>query len=215
MTARADVTGLLFVVSAPSGAGKTSLVNAIVAQDGNIVVSISHTTRTRRGAERDGVDYFFVDEANFAAMRDAGAFLEHARVFGNGYGTSRTTVEHELAAGRDVVLEIDWQGAQQIRRAYPAAVSVFILPPSRDALLQRLRHRGADDAAAIEKRTADAVIEMSHHAEYDYLVVNDRFDEAVADLQSIIRSERLRTAAQARRNRRRLQDLLSPDKTIQ
>ena len=207
--------GLLIVVSAPSGAGKTSLVNALVERDPNIVVSISHTTRARRGTERDGVNYHFVDAAVFGAMRDAGAFLEHATVFGNSYGTSREQVERELAAGRDVLLEIDWQGAQQIRRSFPSAVSLFILPPSHAALDERLRRRGQDDAAAIAKRTAEAELEMSHYAEYDYLIVNDRFDDAIADLLAIVRAERLRTGRQTQRRRALLADLLSRGKSIQ
>jgi guanylate kinase len=207
--------GLLLVVSAPSGAGKTSLVNALVSNDDNIRVSVSHTTRARRGNERDGGEYFFVDAATFATMREAGAFLEHATVFGNSYGTSRTAVERELTAGHDVLLEIDWQGAQQIRRSFPTAVSLFILPPSHHALSERLRRRGEDNDEAIGKRTAEAVIEMSHHDEYDYLVVNDRFDDAVADLRAIIRAERLRTSRQARRRGALLQDLLSHGKPIQ
>jgi len=212
----ADVQpGLLLVVSAPSGAGKTSLVNALVAGDDNIVVSISHTTRARRGNEREGSDYFFVDAPTFASMRDAGAFLEHATVFGNSYGTSRAMVERELAAGRDVLLEIDWQGAQQIRRSFGEAITLFILPPSHATLDLRLRGRGQDDEVAIRKRTAEAVVEMSHHAEYDYLIVNDRFDDAVADLEAIIRAERLRAARQARRHAALLADLLSHGKPIQ
>jgi guanylate kinase len=215
MTAQAPQSGLLLVVSAPSGAGKTTLVNALVKADANIKVSVSHTTRARRGAERDGGEYFFVDETTFAAMRGAGAFLEHAQVFGNSYGTSRDGVERELVAGHDVLLEIDWQGAQQIRRSFPAAVSLFIVPPSRTALSARLQGRGVDDAAQIRKRTAEAVAEMSHHQEYDYLIVNDRFDDALADLLAIVRAERLRTARQARRHRQLLDDLLSRPKPIQ
>jgi len=215
MTGQPVEPGLLLVVSAPSGAGKTSLVNALVSNDDNIRVSVSHTTRARRGNERDGGEYFFVDGATFAAMRDAGEFLEHATVFGNSYGTSRAAVERELAAGRDVLLEIDWQGAQQIRRSFPTAVSLFILPPSHHTLSERLRRRGEDNDETIGKRTAEAVIEMSHHDEYDYLIVNDRFDDAVADLRAIIRAERLRTARQARRRGALLQDLLSHGKPIQ
>ncbi|HTO57146.1 MAG TPA: guanylate kinase [Pseudomonadales bacterium] len=207
--------GLLLVVSAPSGAGKTSLVNALVSHDANIVVSVSHTTRARRGKEREGVEYFFVDPPTFASMRDAGAFLEQATVFGNSYGTSRAMVERELAAGRDVLLEIDWQGAQQIRRSFAQAITLFVLPPSHATLDQRLRGRAQDDEAAIRKRTAEAVIEMSHYAEYDYLIVNDRFDDAVADLQAIIRAERLRGVRQARRRAALLADLLSHAKPIQ
>jgi guanylate kinase len=214
MTARATESGLLLVVSAPSGAGKTTLVNALVSADGNIKVSVSHTTRARRGTERDGAEYHFVDEATFAKMRQSGAFLEHAQVFGNSYGTSRAAVEHELAAGHDVLLEIDWQGAQQVRRSFPAAVSLFIVPPSRTALSARLQGRGVDDDAQIRKRTAEAVVEMSHHHEYDYLVINDRFDDALADLLAIVRTERLRIARQVRRHRQLLDDLLSRPKPI-
>jgi len=208
-------SGLLIVVSAPSGAGKTSLVNALVSSDRNITVSVSHTTRARRGNERDGADYHFVDAAKFAAMRDADAFLEHATVFGNSYGTSRERVERELAAGRDVLLEIDWQGAQQIRRTFPSAVSLFILPPSHEALRERLHLRGQDNDDAIRKRTAEAVIEMSHHAEYDYIVVNDHFDQAIEDVKAIIRAERLRTARQVRKRQGLLDDLLSRGEPIQ
>lgn len=215
MTGPSVEPGLLLVVSAPSGAGKTSLVNALVSNDENIRVSVSHTTRARRGNEQEGENYFFVDHAQFATMVAAGAFLEHATVFGNSYGTSRATVEGELAIGRDVLLEIDWQGAQQIRRSFPAAVSLFILPPSHQALSERLRRRGEDNDEAIHKRTAEAVIEMSHHDEYDYLIVNDRFDDAVADLRAIIRAERLRAPRQARRRGQLLHDLLSHGKPIQ
>jgi guanylate kinase len=213
--AAAAESGLLLVVSAPSGAGKTSLVNALVAGDPNIVVSVSHTTRARRGSERDGEDYFFIDTAEFARMRDAGEFLEHAVVFGNNYGTSRGVVEKQLSIGRDVLLEIDWQGAQQIRTVFPTAVSLFILPPSRDALRERLRRRGQDNDEAIAKRTMEAVAEMSHHHEYDYLIVNDRFNDAVADLVAIIRTERLRLPRQAARHARLLADLLSGGKIIE
>ncbi len=215
MTGQSVEPGLLLVVSAPSGAGKTSLVNALVSNDENIRVSVSHTTRARRGNEREGENYFFVDRAQFATMVAAGAFLEHATVFGNSYGTSRATVERELSSGRDVLLEIDWQGAQQIRHSFPAAVSLFILPPSHQALSERLRRRGEDNDEAIGKRTAEAVIEMSHHDEYDYLIVNDRFDDAVADLRAIIRAERLRASRQARRRAQLLHDLLSHGKPIQ
>jgi guanylate kinase len=148
-------------------------------------------------------------------MRDAGEFLEHAVVFGNNYGTSRGVVEKQLSIGRDVLLEIDWQGAQQIRTVFPTAVSLFILPPSRDALRERLRRRGQDNDEAIAKRTTEAVVEMSHHHEYDYLIVNDRFDDAVADLVAIIRAERLRLPRQAARHTRLLADLLSGGKTIE
>jgi guanylate kinase len=214
MTTRATETGLLIVVSAPSGAGKTSLVNALIANDPNIVASVSHTTRPQRGNERDGENYFFVDVPTFIAMRDAGKFYEHALVFGNYYGTSRAAVETERALGHDVLLEIDWQGAQQIRLDFPEAVTLFILPPSRAALRQRLRQRGQDDDDAIARRNAAAVAEMAHYAEYDYLVVNDRFDDAVADLAAIVRAERLRQARQAPRHQRLLGELLSGPESI-
>ena len=196
MTGRSVEPGLLLVVSAPSGAGKTSLVNALVSNDDEHHES-RFRTRPAPGAATSEMARTTSSSIarTFAAMRDAGAFLEHATVFGNSYGTSRATVERELAAGRDVLLEIDWQGAQQIRRSFPSAVSLFILPPSHDALSERLRRRGEDNDEAISKRTAEAVIEMSHHDEYDYLVVNDRFDDAVADLRAIIRAERLRSLA--------------------
>jgi guanylate kinase len=214
MTTRATETGLLIVVSAPSGAGKTSLVSALITNDPNIVVSVSHTTRPQRGNERDGEDYFFVDVPTFNAMRDAGEFFEHALVFGNYYGTSRGAVERERALGHDVLLEIDWQGAQQIRRDFADAVTLFILPPSRAALRQRLRQRGQDDDDAIVRRNAAAVAEMAHYAEYDYLVVNDRFDDAVADLAAIVRAERLRQTRQAPRHQRLLGELLSGPESI-
>ena len=215
MTTQTTQAGLLLVVSAPSGAGKTTLVNALVSADDNIKVSVSHTTRPRRGAEQDGEDYFFVDDATFSAMLGAAEFLEHATVFGNSYGTSRDAVERELASGHDVLLEIDWQGALQIRRSFPSAVSLFIVPPSRATLQERLQGRGVDDEAQIRKRTAEAVVEMSHHHEYDYLIVNDRFDDALADLVAIVRAQRLRTDRQARRHRQLLDDLLSRPKPIQ
>jgi len=205
----------LFILSAASGTGKTSLASALVQSMPGVETSISHTTRKARPGEQNGVHYHFVDQPTFDAMVMRGEFLEHATVFGNSYGTSRATVERELAAGRDVLLEIDWQGAQQVRRSYPAAVSLFILPPSHHALSERLRRRGEDNDEAIGKRTAEAVIEMSHHHEYDYVIVNDRFDDAVADLRAIIRAERLRTSRQARRREALLRDLLSHDKPIQ
>ncbi len=215
MTPLPTSNGLLFVISAPSGAGKTSIVNTLVADDPNVVVSVSHTTRPRRGNERDGEDYYFVDLARFSAMRAAGEFFEFAEVFGNLYGTSRRAVERELGRGRDVLLEIDWQGATQIRRAFPTSVSIFILPPSRAVLRLRLRQRGQDDTQAMERRTTEAVIEMSHHDEFDYLVVNDDFKEAVADVKSIVRAERLRLVAQATRHRQLVRDLLSDAKIIE
>ncbi|ROR34137.1 guanylate kinase [Inmirania thermothiophila] len=193
-----SAAGTLFVVSAPSGAGKTSLVRALVERTEGLVLSVSHTTRPPRPGEVDGVHYHFVDEAAFLRMVEAGAFLEHAEVFGNRYGTARETVERELRAGRDVLLEIDWQGARQVRAAMPAAVGVFILPPSREELERRLRGRGQDSEEVIARRMAAAEAELSHYAEYDYLVVNDAFAQALDDLSAIVRCHRLRTARQRR-----------------
>ncbi len=202
--------GTLFIVSAPSGAGKTSLVRALVDGAADIAVSVSHTTRPRRSGEQDGVNYHFVEAARFEAMIAEGAFLEHAQVFGNRYGTARETVTRELAAGRDVILEIDWQGGQQVRRLMPAAVSIFILPPSHAELERRLRGRGTDDEETIRRRMNAAVTEMSHYDEYDFLVINDDFPRAVADLQAVVRSCRLRLAAQQARLAGQLAPLVAP-----
>ena len=182
--------GNLFVISAPSGAGKTSLVRSLTEGDDALVVSVSHTTRPRRDAERRGEDYHFVDRERFAAMRAAGEFLEWARVYGHCYGTSRRGVQDEIAAGRDVILEIDWQGAAQVRRGWPAAVSIFVLPPSREALRQRLTRRAQDRPDVIAERTAAAVADLSHHEEFDHLVVNDEFDAALAALRRIVAAAR-------------------------
>jgi len=179
-------TGHLYVISAPSGAGKTSLVKALLEARPQLAVSVSHTTRTPRPYEVEGRDYHFVDAARFRDLVAAGAFLEHARVFDNDYGTAREQVAAKRAAGRDVLLEIDWQGARQIRAAVPECISIFILPPSRAALEVRLRARRTDSDAVIARRLADAAADMSHCLEFDYAVINDRFDEAVRDLQAII-----------------------------
>jgi len=178
--------GQLFVISAPSGAGKTSLVRALLAARPNLVVSVSHTTRKPREQEIDGRDYHFVTLARFRELVAQDAFLEHASVFDNCYGTGRAEVEGKLAAGKDVLLEIDWQGAQQVRRAMPACKSIFILPPSRAALEQRLRERRTDSAATIARRLADAATDMSHYADFDYAVVNDRFEQAAQELGAIL-----------------------------
>ena len=182
--------GHLFVVAAPSGAGKTTLIERLMQGEPSLVVSVSHTTRPKRASETDGVHYHFVDEATFAALRDADEFLEWARVFDHAYGTSRDAVDRELAAGRDVILEIDWQGAAQIRQRHPDAVSVFVLPPSQTALIERLTTRGQDPPEVIAKRLQQAVDDMSHHDEFDYLVVNDDFDEAVLGLRRIVQATR-------------------------
>ena len=178
--------GHLFLVTAPSGAGKTSLVRALLRDHPNITFSISYTTRKQRPTEKDAHDYHFVDKAEFERMAAAGEFLEHARVFDNYYGTSRKVVEGLMEQGRDVLLEIDWQGAAQVRRLMPEAVSVFILPPSRAELERRLRSRGTDDDAVIARRLQDAVGDMSHWSEFDYVVVNDTFEHALAELAAIV-----------------------------
>ncbi|MGE0370398.1 MAG: guanylate kinase [Gammaproteobacteria bacterium] len=202
------VTGTLFIVSAPSGAGKTSLVRAVLADDAGVAVSVSFTTRPPRAGERDGIDYHFVERERFLAMVEAGEFLEHAEVFGNYYGTARSEVGGRLAQGSDVILEIDWQGAQQVRQAFPAAVGVFILPPSRAVLRERLNGRGKDDPAVIERRLRAAVEEISHYSEYDFIVINDHFDAALADLRAILRTERLRLPLQTERHQALLRELM-------
>jgi len=189
-------TGTLYTVSAPSGAGKTSLVKALIERSEALRVSVSHTTRPIRPGEHDGVNYHFTDEDNFLGMLKREEFLEHARVFGNLYGTSRIWVEQELAAGTDVILEIDWQGAQQVKRLLPDTIAIFIMPPSRETLEQRLNARGQDDAGVIAARMAEAVEEMSHYVDSDYLVINEDFDQALQELQAIISSLRLRTPRQ-------------------
>ena len=201
--------GTLFTVSAPSGAGKTSLVNALIEQCEGLLVSVSHTTRPRRPAEVDGVNYNFVSEPGFQAILERGEFLEHARVFDNLYGTSAVWVEEQLRRGHDVILEIDWQGAQQVKRLMPDAKAIFILPPSRDTLLERLRGRGQDDDDIIQKRMAVAVEEMSHYVESDFMVVNANFDRALAELTAIINSQRLTTPRQQALLADMLRDLLS------
>ncbi|MDH5370972.1 MAG: guanylate kinase, partial [Gammaproteobacteria bacterium] len=176
--------GTLFVISAPSGAGKTSLVKALLEQTNDIGVSVSHTTRLKREGEQDGVDYHFVDKESFISMVEQGAFLEHAQVFDNYYGTAVTNIETKLNQGEDVILEIDWQGAAQVRKQLPYAVNIFILPPSQAALEERLRGRGQDSDEIIARRMRDAKSETSHYSEYDYLVVNDDFESALTELKS-------------------------------
>ncbi|MGE0080447.1 MAG: guanylate kinase [Thiohalomonadaceae bacterium] len=199
-TAPAAARGTLYVISAPSGAGKTSLVKALLGALDGVAVSVSHTTRAPRPGEQDGREYHFVDVARFKAMVAEGAFLEYAQVFDNFYGTSRAAIQDQLAAGLDVILEIDWQGARQVRAAMPDCRSIFILPPSRPALEERLRGRGQDSDEVIARRMRDAVSEMQHWSEYDYLVVNDVFDEALAQLRAVFIAHRLRREAQAVRH---------------
>lgn len=199
--------GTLYILSAPSGAGKTSLLKALREQDGELQVSISHTTRSIRPGEVNGEHYHFVDHAQFLHMLEAGEFLEHAEVFGNFYGTAEASVKSQLELG-DLVLEIDWQGAQQVRQRFPKAVSIFIMPPSPEALLERLENRGQDSQEIIQRRMHEAVSEMSHYAEFDYLVINDIFDAALADLASIVQCQRLRTDLQVRINSASIKQLL-------
>jgi guanylate kinase len=201
-------SGTLFTISAPSGAGKTSLVKALVDAEPSLEVSVSHTTRPMRPGEVNGVNYHFCDRTAFEAMLEDGAFLEHAEVFGNLYGTSQRFVEAALAEDRDVILEIDWQGARQVKRLLPDSCSIFILPPSEAALRERLTGRGQDDAATIERRMAAAASEMSHYVDADYLVINDDFDTALQELRAIVRCQRLVTERQVERLGSRLERLL-------
>lgn len=201
--------GNLFVISAPSGTGKTSLLAKLVENMPQMCLSISHTTRPMRQGEKDGVNYHFTDRATFIEQVKQGGFLEHAEVFGNLYGTSATWVEEQQKAGKDVILEIDWQGAQQVRRLAPAAIGIFILPPTLAALEQRLRQRGLDTDEVIAERLAGAQEEISHYAEYDYLVINDNFDQALTELSAIIQAARLRQDKQQQSLGLLLQGLLS------
>ena len=207
------MSGTLFIISAPSGAGKTSLVAALLQRDAMVRVSVSHTTRSKRSGEQDGVNYHFVSQQQFQAKLAAGGFLEHAEVFGNWYGTSQEWVEQTLQSGTDVILEIDWQGAAQIRHLLPEAASIFILPPCLKTLAQRLRTRASDDDHVIEKRLAGAREEMSHYGEFDYLVVNDNFERALHELAAIVEARRLTTDRQAVRQAATLADLLSGTET--
>jgi len=191
--------GNLFVISAPSGAGKTSLIKTLLAEDANLKLSISHTTRKPRPGEENGVDYYFVDEPVFLAMLGEAQFLESAYVHGARYGTSQSAVDEPLQAGYDLILEIDWQGAQQVRRLFPNAISIFVLPPSIETLEQRLNNRGQDSQETISKRVAAAREEMSHVGEFDYVTINNYFDVALQDIRAIIRAQRLVTASQLQR----------------
>ena len=203
------ITGTLFIVSAPSGAGKTSLLKALVETEERVRVSVSHTTRPKRPGEVDGVDYHFVDTGIFSGMVGEGAFLEHAEVFGNYYGTSEVGIREQLARGQDVILEIDWQGARQVRERIPETVSVFVLPPTPQTLRQRLSSRGQDSSEVIERRLAEAREEMSHYVEYDYIVVNDLFEQALGELRAVITARRLSQTVQAMALQERLQALLA------
>ncbi len=201
--------GILYTVSAPSGAGKTSLVNALVQSNPEVCVSVSHTTRPQRPGEKDGVNYHFVGHGQFEAMLAQDAFLEHARVFNNLYGTSRQWVLNTLEQGLDVILEIDWQGAKQVREQLPEPVSLFILPPSLASLRQRLTGRGQDNPEVIEARMNEAISEMSHFQDADYLIINDDFTTALAQFQALITSQHLRLGRQAQIHATLLRELLS------
>jgi guanylate kinase len=190
MSSRKPGHGSLFIIAAPSGGGKTSLVNALLKRDPRLVLSISHTTRPTRPGETDGQHYHFIDEAEYKRMVDDGEFLEHAKVFDHYYGTSRNSVASQLQQGRDVILEIDWQGARQVRRVFPDCCMIFIIPPSLEALRKRLTGRGQDSAQVIQRRMRDAQAEISHWAEFDHLVVNDDFDMALEELAAVINDHR-------------------------
>ena len=201
--------GTLYVVSAPSGAGKTSLLKAVLQKLPELKVSISHTTRPQRPGEQDGVDYHFVDQATFQQMLEEQRFLEHAQVFDNFYGTSRDWLEAQLVDGHDVILEIDWQGARQVRKLMPESCGIFILPPSREELLSRLTNRGQDSDEVIARRMAAATAEMKHYDEYDYVVINDDFETACDELAAIFTARRLRIESQKVRQQHLIQNLLS------
>jgi guanylate kinase len=203
------IPGTLYIISAPSGGGKTSLVNALLESVTDLEASISYTTRSPRPGEKEGVDYHFVDEPHFSQLIKNAAFLEYATVFGHYYGTSLAWVTKKIAAGIDIILEIDWQGARQIREKMPESIGIFIIPPSWEILEKRLRLRAQDDENVIKKRMADAKAELTHFYEYDYLILNENFSNALADLNAILRVRRLRSAIQKRELAPLLQTLLS------
>ena len=200
------IQGDLYVVSAPSGAGKTSLVHALLQQTDNLVLSVSHTTRVQRPSERPGINYNFVTVEEFEQLIQQQAFFEYANVYGNYYGTTKKWVMEQLVTGHDVILEIDWQGARQVMQLYPPAISIFIFPPSREILLQRLQKRGQDDPEVIQKRMAVADIDIANAQYFSYWVINNDFTTAVTDLHAIIRSQRLRRDYQLSRNPLLLKD---------
>ncbi len=201
--------GTLYITSAASGAGKTTLVNAVLEQVDDLVISVSHTTRVPREGEVDGVNYHFVDKQTFEGMVEDSVFFEYATVFGNMYGTSRQHIQEQLLKGMDVILEIDWQGARQIRQLIPDSKSVYIVPPSTAALRERLNARAQDDEAVINKRMHEAISEMSHYVEFDYLIINDDFDEARDNLAAIIKGNRMLHEHQQRKHADLLAQLLT------
>jgi guanylate kinase len=190
MSAARQAGGLLFVITAPSGAGKSSLINALLKRDPALRLSVSYTTRAPRPGEQDGREYHFVDEPTFLAMEGRGEFLESAQVHGNRYGTAKKVVEDSLARGEDLVLEIDWQGARRVRTLHPACVGIFILPPSFDDLAQRMRKRGQDSEAVIQRRLDNAREELTHQGEFKYAIINKDFETAVGELTEIVQKER-------------------------
>lgn len=205
---KSKLSGTLYIVSAPSGTGKTSLVNALVRDTNHLKLSISHTTRKPRPKEIDGYNYHFISEKKFKQMELAGVFMESANVFGHFYGTSQETVQKMLDEGHDVVLEIDWQGAEQIKARFPHALSIFILPPSIQALQDRLENRAQDSKSVIESRMTKAIAELKHYHKADYLVVNDDFEEALKSLKAIVKANRMTTAKQQIINERLIKKLL-------
>ena len=205
------MSGNLFVISAPSGAGKTSLVHALLNINPQIELSVSYTTRNPRPGERDGKDYHFVSRETFVTMMQRGEFLESAEVYGNLYGTSQTWIAHETGQGRDILLEIDWQGAAQVRRLFPECISIFILPPSMEALEQRLKGRGKDNDEVIAKRMAAVREDVAHVAEFDYVIINDVLNEALRELNAVVLSARLRGAVQLTRHQALINQLQNPE----
>ncbi|MCB1914341.1 MAG: guanylate kinase [Rhodocyclaceae bacterium] len=197
---QAGTTGTLLIVTAPSGAGKTTLVRGLLDCDRAIGLSVSFTTRAPRLGERDGIDYHFVEVPEFLRLRDRGEFVEWAEVHGNYYGSSKGWLREQIAGGRDIVLEIDWQGAQQLRKSFPSAVGVFVLPPSIEELERRLRGRGTDSDAVIGRRLLAARAEMRHLAEFDYVIINNELSVALEDLHAVLQAARLRYANQKRRH---------------
>ena len=204
------MSGLLFVVSAASGTGKTYLVKALLDRVTNLHVSVSHTTRGQRPGELDGVHYHFTEKDSFLALVEQGGFIEYAEVFGNYYGTAQATVKEQLAKGHDVLLEIDWQGAQQVRKLFPDSKQIFILPPSQFDLRQRLSNRGTDSVEVIERRLGCAVEDMQQYVNFDYVIINDDFNKALHDLESVIIANRLVITQQASRHQKMISELITP-----